>query len=246
MSTRSIADGAIVTSGAFDFTTEGIGFACDDGELGHARIDCPGAVGRHSHHSQRTDSRGQMTSETLKPADNDDGLSLIEVIVALLVSTIVLLAIADHLVNSWRTQNDVISTSEATNRGQVVSSSIERAMRNALFFEVSPDGTQLMVHTSLAAPKTCQAFRLADEVAEIKVAGSNLGSKAWGTWLEADSTRSWQTLVRQSGTTPFFQRNSETLTYTFDIETDAAPLPSEERLRSARMMELGGVRHVGD
>ena len=47
-------------------------------------------------------------------------------------------------------QNDVLSTSEATNRGQLVSSSVEKAMRNALYLEVEVTAAdrELWVHTS--------------------------------------------------------------------------------------------------
>ena len=70
-------------------------------------------------------------------------------IVALLVSTVVLIAVATILVNSWLTQQDVTSTTEATNRGQLIGQSIERAMRNAVAFDISPDGRMLRVHTTL-------------------------------------------------------------------------------------------------
>ena len=69
------------------------------------------------------------------------GLGLIELIVALLVSTIVLIAVATILVNSWLTQQDVTSTTQATTRGQLIGQSIERAMRNAVAFDISPDGS---------------------------------------------------------------------------------------------------------
>ena len=44
-----------------------------------------------------------------------------------------------------------VSETEATNRGQLVSSAIERAVRNALAVEVS-GGDTLRVHTSLGGP----------------------------------------------------------------------------------------------
>ena len=70
----------------------------------------------------------------------DAGLSLIELIVSVVVSMIVLAGIATVFVNSWLAQSDVLSTSEATNRGQLVGSAVEKAMRNALYFEVLEGG----------------------------------------------------------------------------------------------------------
>jgi Tfp pilus assembly protein PilW len=158
-----------------------------------------------------------------KEAD-DFGLGLIELLVGILVSTIVLIGVGTILVNSWLTQSDVLSTSEATNRGQLVSSSVEKAMRNALFFDVRPGGTELVVHTSFTGNRQCQAFHLADDIAEMKTSEIDIDLQAWGTWLEADTDRGWQALVAQSGSTPFFVKTGETLTYTFDIETDSAPV----------------------
>src|SRR6186713_108319 len=66
-----------------------------------------------------------------EPVADDAGLGLIELIVALLVSSVVLIAVATILVNSWLTQQDVTSTTEATTRGQLIGQNIERAMRNA-------------------------------------------------------------------------------------------------------------------
>ena len=110
------------------------------------------------------------------------GLSLIELIVGILVSSIILVAIATVLINSWLTQSDVLSTSEATNRGQVVSSSIERAMRNALYFEAS--GSELWVRTTFADERHCQAFRIAEGVAEMKSDSTSVAAGAWGRWLD--------------------------------------------------------------
>lgn len=165
-----------------------------------------------------------MADATERHLDDDAGVTLLELIVGILVSTIVLIGVGSVLIGAWLTQSDVLSTSEATNRGQLVSSAVERAMRNGLYFDVSAGGTVLMVETTLGGTLKCQAFRLDDEIAEMKTASSGLAAAPWGTWLAADSERGWQTLVRQAGSTHFFVRTDETLTYTFDIETDSAPV----------------------
>jgi hypothetical protein len=156
--------------------------------------------------------------------DQEAGVTLIELIIGIVVSTIVLIGVGTILINAWLAQNDVLSTSEATNRGQLVSSAIEKAMRNGVHFDVNPGGTILMVQTTLGGDLACQAFHLEDDVAEMKMTASGLAAAPWGAWLEADSDRSWQALVAQSTSTPFFTKTDETLTYTFDIETEAAPV----------------------
>ena len=66
------------------------------------------------------------------------GITLIELIVGILVSTIVLIGVGSILIGAWLTQSDVLSTSEATNRGQLVSSAVEKAMRNGLALRCLP------------------------------------------------------------------------------------------------------------
>lgn len=152
--------------------------------------------------------------------DDNSGLSLIELVVALLVSTIVLIGAATILANSWRTQGDVTSTTEATTRGQLMGSTIERAMRNAKDFIVSPsddNATELRVWTSLGGNKTCQAFQLA--TGEARIASSA------GTLPDVSTWGDWELGVQQQGTTPFLQRTGNTVTYTFQLETDSAPVP---------------------
>lgn len=149
----------------------------------------------------------------------ESGLSLIELMIAMLVSTIVILGAATILVNSWLTQEDVSSTTKATTRGQLMGSTIERAMRNAKDFIVSPsddNATELRVWTSLGGNKTCQAFQLA--TGEARIASSTSTLPAAGTWGD------WEVGVQQQGTTPFFQRTGNTVIYTFQLETDSAPV----------------------
>jgi len=154
--------------------------------------------------------------------DDEAGLGLIELIVAVVVSGIILIAVVMIFINSWRAQEQVTSVTEATNRGQLIGSTIERAMRNALYFDVSESGTVLRVSTSLGGELRCQGFRLTDGPAP----GVAQWTSSSGT-LPVDSSTwpEWQTNVAQQGSTAFFvQTIDDTLTYTFRIMTDASPV----------------------
>lgn len=179
-----------------------------------------------------------MTVNTRRPVPDEAGITLIELIVGILVSTIVLIGVGSILIGAWLTQSDVLSTSEATNRGQLVSSAVEKAMRNGKYFDVASGGTILMVETTFPGTSKCQAFRLEDEVAEIKTAASGLTAAVWGTWLAENDDRGWQALVRQAGSTPFFSKSGLTLTYVFDIETESAPVQFRGEA-STRWEEIG-------
>lgn len=171
-----------------------------------------------------------------RTAGDDSGLSLIELLIALLVSVIVVVAAATILVNSWLTQEDVTSTTEATTRGQVMGSAIERAMRNAKDFTVSPsdaDGTELRVWTSLGGDLTCQAFQLATGEARIVTRSGTLPAvTSWGNW---------QVGVGKQGATPYFQRSGSTVTYSFELATDSAPVPISGQAKMRTIHDPGEV-----
>lgn len=173
--------------------------------------------------------------ERATTSDDDSGLGMIELIVALLVSSIVLIAAASILVNSWLTQQDVTTTTQATNRGQLMGAAIERAMRNAKDLQVSPtddNGTELRVWTSLGGDRTCQGFQLTTGTARIATSSGMLpGVDTWGAWQEG---------ILQHDSSPFFERVGDTVAYSFEIETDSAPVPisGQAKMRSSH---IGGA-----
>jgi Tfp pilus assembly protein PilW len=150
----------------------------------------------------------------------DDGLGLVELIVAIVVSGIVLAGIATIFARSWQTQEQVISVSEATNRGQLVGAAIERAVRNGLFVQVSDDGRELRVSTSLTGALKCQGFRLSSDLGGVaRFSGASAALATSDLWPE------WETGILPQGATPFFtQSGADVVTYTFQIETESAPV----------------------
>lgn len=150
----------------------------------------------------------------------DAGLGLIELIVAMVVSGIVIIAVATIFGRSWLTQERVISVSEATTRGQVVSAAIERALRNALYVQVSDSGTVLRVSTSLSGSLKCQGFRLTSASggsAQFMTSGSALTDPA--TWPELDDG------VVALGSNPFFDASTPgVVSFSFQIATESAPV----------------------
>jgi hypothetical protein len=130
------------------------------------------------------------------------------------------------LVNSWRTQEDVVTVTDATNKGQVVASAIERAVRNGLEYEISNGGNTLRVRTSLTGSVECQGFHLVDGQAARFTAsnGSIAGDPAlWPEWIvevEAD-------VLPDDSVVPFFSDPagaSATVGFTFLIPTESAPV----------------------
>lgn len=146
----------------------------------------------------------------------DAGFSLIELTIYVMLALIALTATMMVLIISWTTQRDVESVNTATNRGQTMGAVIERAMRNSLEFEVSPDGSQLRVRTSLEGPLQCQGFLLTDGMARFAQSASTLPASS--TWS------AWQPGIRRAGSSLYFTQTGHSVTYSFDITTESAPV----------------------
>ncbi|WP_251449437.1 hypothetical protein [Microbacterium sp. Marseille-Q6648] len=166
----------------------------------------------------------------------DAGVGVIELIVAIVVSGIVLAGVATVFARSWQTQEEVMSVSHATNRGQVVGAAIERAVRNALFIEVADAGTVLRVSTSLGGNLRCQAFQLSPGgSARFITSGSALGDST--TWPE------WQNGITADGGAEIFNDSLPgRISYRFQIGTESAPVrfAGEISPRSSPAADNGG------
>lgn len=168
-----------------------------------------------------------------KHRGSDEGLSLIELVVAVLVSTVVVFGLATLLINSWTTQGKVTTVTQATNQGQFVGSTIERAMRNALSFDVTESGTVLRVRTSLGGQLKCQGFRITS-------AGAQFVTNATALPFPNTGWASWQSGMAASGSSPFFSRTSAgALTYSFKITTESSPVTFSATVAPRSVQETG-------
>jgi type II secretory pathway pseudopilin PulG len=143
----------------------------------------------------------------------DDGLTLIELIIYMLISSMILVAVGGMLINSWRAQDNVISESQATNRGQIVTSAIERAVRNALALKVV--GSTLQVHTSLEG-RTCQGFGLAADAT--MAMGTDALPAVWPEWVSGISSIPGMPVLEEVVA-------GKTVNYAFQITTTTSAAP---------------------
>ncbi|NLP85899.1 hypothetical protein HF576_18875 [Microbacterium sp. CFH 90308] len=150
--------------------------------------------------------------------ESDAGITLVELIIYVLVSSTLLLATAMILINSVNAQRDVLSMSEATARGQAMGATIERALRNAVAVDVAtdPTGATLRVHTSLAGALECQGFVFSGGDARTALSDSALSAPSGWTV--------WESGILPSGAEAFFTPDDAGVAYAFEIATDAAPV----------------------
>jgi prepilin-type N-terminal cleavage/methylation domain-containing protein len=135
----------------------------------------------------------------MTPRSQDDrGVSLIELVVVVAILGVVSLVLGTLFSNMWRSQVAVAAQSQATTRGQLVASEVERAMRNAVAFDVSADGSTIRVNTALGGGLQCQAFQLAADGLHMTVSSSPAPSSGWPVW-QADVAAGSGAFISQSG-----------------------------------------------
>ncbi|WP_206750643.1 type II secretion system protein J [Cryobacterium sp. TMT2-10] len=95
----------------------------------------------------------------------ESGLTLVELLVAMVLSVVILSIAGGLLLNAVRAQNAVQSATAATNLGQLIARSVEAGVRNASAVTVINDpltGTQLLIARTAGRGSTnswsCQAW----------------------------------------------------------------------------------------
>lgn len=82
-----------------------------------------------------------MMSAVLGPADTaTNGFTLIELLVYMSLSTIVLIITGGFMISSLTTERDVVNAANATNAAQLISTSVQAAVRNGSAVRATPDG----------------------------------------------------------------------------------------------------------
>ena len=101
----------------------------------------------------------RVAPETATREHGDDrGVTLVELIIYIALSTLVVSLVAATLIGLWTAQSQANSTATSSTKGDVVSRGIDLAMRNATVSYVSSDGSTLAIATNLTGGRTCQGW----------------------------------------------------------------------------------------
>ncbi|WP_426516260.1 hypothetical protein ACPPVQ_16750 [Diaminobutyricibacter sp. McL0618] len=113
------------------------------------------------------------TSAPLDEARADAGLTLIELLIAALLTLLVIAMVGGLFVGASRTQNTVRSATQAADLGQLISRSIEQGVNNATALSVQVDstsGSQLLL---------AREFSMDPNVDPTQGASSGTSCRAW-------------------------------------------------------------------
>ncbi|MFB7890766.1 type II secretion system protein J [Microbacterium sp. NPDC056044] len=166
-------------------------------------------------------------------AEDEAGVTLVELIVYVVLLGILMGVISMIFVNMWSAQAGVTSQTAATTRGQLVSTEIEKAMRNAIAFTISPDGTTLSVNTSFTADRQCQNFALNSDGLRMSVTSTPAPS-TWPVWQERVSSLASMPAFKPAGTMG--------VTYSFVSTSDSGPVKftGTAYMRNSTTGNMGG------
>lgn len=160
---------------------------------------------------------------------DDGGFSLVELIFYVVILGLITTGIAVVFFNTWKAQASVSDQVDAAERGQLVASQIEKAMRNAVAYEITDptlatslsSGPTLVVATAMSGSNACMAFNLNGGSAQLTTtSGARVAAAPWPTW------QSGITQHKNAGgvLVPFFtQVGSDVVAYSFDATSTNGP-----------------------
>jgi len=129
----------------------------------------------------------------LERARRDDGVSLVELLIYMMLAVVVLTIIASILINSLRAENTVRTAADATSSAQLVAQSLNRGIHNASAIEVSTPAAGITVvrtrsiDSSASGVWRCEAWVVADGELRTTTSSSAIAvpttAAAASTWL---------------------------------------------------------------
>jgi len=180
---------------------------------------------------------------------DEDGFTLVELVVATAVLSVILLAIGGLLFGTTITQRSVSAVSQSTSSAQTAADAIRTQVRNASEFRLFPVGAadQLLVArvagTGSTATYTCVGWYYAAVEHELRTRSWGVnGSTAIPTSSAVAST--WALLLDgvspRSGSAVFQPPSGGTIEVAYEVETDDRNEPTALQFTAALAGQQGG------
>lgn len=152
-------------------------------------------------------------------SDSDDGYTLVELLIYIVLSVVVLLIVGGIFLNSVNAERMVRGVNGATNSGQVAAQSVTNGVRNSSNIKLTAPaaGTQLLMTRSVGSAATpvwtCNAWYVGSGAIRWKqsntaIAAPTAAELATWTVLNAD--------IKSVGTTPVFALTARRIDLTFE------------------------------
>lgn len=180
-----------------------------------------------------------------EPERADDGMTLVELLVAMSIGVIVLLLIGATFYRTLVTQRDVTSLSAATNQAQTAASTVERSVRNATAVGHLTTGTGIEILRTRTRTGSAGAAGTRCEAYAYDPAAHTLRHTSSTTAIDTSTSAGWTLLIDKvspaTGTsllplTTVSGKSQVSLTFTVDagqvkpveVESLVYPLPSND------------------
>jgi type II secretory pathway pseudopilin PulG len=169
-----------------------------------------------------------MSSPTVDTQLADEGFTLIELLVYMSLFTVVLVIVGAFMIDSLKVERDVTGAADATSSAQLISSSVQAAVRNGSGVKVlsaGSDGSQMLVARTTTRGDTvnwvCQAwyFSASDRAVYTKTSPTPAvaiplpASSPVGNWTLLGSG----VTTSKPGVEPVFGATSDSATLNFDV-----------------------------
>ncbi|SBS74120.1 type II secretion system protein J [uncultured Microbacterium sp.] len=157
---------------------------------------------------------------------DDEGISLVELIVAVIVSSLIAGLLTMVFINGWTTQQKSIARDSATGQANVLTSTMANALRNATSIRVSGAGTRIdAVVTKPSASFSgtwtweCRAWVLTDQSIRYSAGATPRGAdpSGWTVLVGKSAKRPLDKVAAPSGGVPFTLVGSKGVHTTLDI-----------------------------
>ncbi|HWK76917.1 hypothetical protein [Microbacterium sp.] len=172
---------------------------------------------------------------TRRQDPDDDGLTLVELILYMLIAGVVLVLVSSIFINGWGAQVATTDRDAATGQANLVTASLQKSIRNAT--EINPStgsgDTLVAVVATGSSGWECRAWK--------RDATGDLLYKSSNSVIDTSVTTGWATLATGIDDGPIFSAPSSTrLEYSFTASAGSATVPINGAVKAQAVIQGAG------